>query len=285
MKYDIYYLNSAGEKLDLCSWPYMIYGGDILDYDWSFESTSNYGAAGGKITAFTKSVEKKKLNITVFGQSELIYRKAVDALADAIEYDVVNLTPGKLYVNGSYVECYIKGVKPDEWVSGCDMLNVELILAVEYPFWLKEREYIFYKTGQISKNNYRYPLRYPWRYPNGQTKGVIYQSHIKPCDFILTFNGPAVNPSVEIGNKTYGIMGDLGEAEYVVIDSRAGTLRKYLNNTEKSVYQNMYDVRTRDNDIYEKLSRGTLHVTWTGEFRFSIIVIEERSLPRWNLQQ
>lgn len=233
MKYDVYYLNSAGEKLDLCKWPYMIYDGDILDYDWSFESTSNYSAAGGKIKSFTKSVEKKRLNITVFGRSELLYRTAVDNLADTVEYDVVNLTPGKLYVNGSYVECYIKGIKPDDWVSGNDFMNVELILAVEYPFWLMEREYIFYKTNQISKNNYRYPLRYPWRYPNGQTHGVIYQRHIKPCDFILTINGPAVSPAVEIGGKVYGVIGNIEESEYVMISSRSGYVRKYMNNTEK----------------------------------------------------
>ena len=285
MKYDVYYVNSAGEKLDLCTWPYMIYGGDILEYDWSYESTSNYGKAGGKIKNFTKGVEKKSLNITIAGQSEIIYRKAVDALADAIEYDVANLTPGKLFVNGSYIECYVNGIKPDDWVCSCDFLDVELILSVEYPFWLKEKEYVFYKTGQISKNNKRYANRYPWRYPNGQTKGVVYQTFVKPCDFVLTLNGPAVNPSIEVGGKTYGIIGNIDESEYVVIDTRHGFIRKYLNNTEKSVYQNLYDIRTRENDIYEKLPRGTLHITWTGEFRFSIILIEERSLPRWDSQQ
>ena len=285
MKYEVYYVNSAGEKLDLCQWPYMIYGGDILDYDWSYESTSNYGVAGGKINKFTRNVEKKSLNITIFGKSEMIYRKAVDTLADAIDYDVANLTPGKLYVNGSYIECYIKGMKPDEWISGCDMLNVELVIAVEYPFWLKEKEYVFYKTGQISKNNKRYAGRYPHRYPNGQTQGVVYQTHIKPCDFVLTFNGPAVNPSVEINGLVYGVTGLLEESEYVVIDTRNGFVRKYMNNTAKSIYLNMYDVRSRDNDIYEKLPRGTLHITWTGEFRFSLKTIEERSLPRWNSQQ
>lgn len=285
MNYDIYYLNSAGDKLDLCKWPYMIYDGDILDYDWYFESTSNYGAAGGKIKTFTKSVEKKKLNITIFGRSEIIYRQAVDTLADNVEYDVVNLTPGKLYVNGSYVECYIKGIKPDDWVEGNNFMNVELVIAVEYPFWLMDREYIFKVTKQISKNNYRYPLRYPWRYPNGQTHGIIYQRHIKPCDFILTINGPAHDPSVEIDGNVYGVKGEIQESEYVVIDSRQAYVRKYLNNTEKSIYVNMFDERTRNNDIYEKLARGTLHVNWTGEFTFSVIVIEERSLPRWNLQQ
>lgn len=285
MQYDVYYLNSADEKLDLCTWPYMIYDGDILEYDWSYESTSNYGKAGGKIKSFTKGVEKKVLNITIAGRSELVYRKAVDKLADAIEYDVVNLTPGKLFVNGSYIECYIKGIKPDEWVCSCDFMNVELILSVEYPFWLKKKEYIFRKTEQTSANNKKYAYRYPWRYPNGQTQGVIYQDYIKPCDFILTLNGPAVNPSVEINGKNYGILDDVESSEYVVIDTRLGYVRKYLNNTGKSAYQNLYDVRTRDNDIYEKLPKGTLPVTWTGEFTFALTLIEERSLPRWSLQQ
>lgn len=281
MQYDIYYLNSAGEKLDLCSWPYMIYGGDILEYDWSYESTSNYGKAGGKIKNFTKSVENKSLNLTIAGQSELLYRKAVDTLADAVEFDIANLSPGKLYVNGSYIECYIKGIKPDEWVCSCDFMDVELILSVEYPFWLKEKECVFRRTGQMSVGNKRYPGKYPCRYPNGQTKGLVYQTFIKPCDFKLTINGPSVNPSVEIGDNVYGITGRIEEHEYVVIDTRRGFVRKYLNNA--GAYENLYNARTRDNSIYEKLPTGTLNITWTGEFDFSLKMFEERSFPKWNL--
>lgn len=285
MQYDIYYLNSAGEKLDLCSWPYMIYGGDILEYDWSYESTSNYGKAGGKIKSFTKGVEKKSLNITIAGQSELLYRKAVDALADAVEYDVTNLTPGKLYVNGSYIECYVKGIKPEEWVCSCDFMDVELILSVEYPFWLREEEIFFEKTEQLSENSKKYAYKYPWRYPNGQTQGMVHQKGIKSCDFILTIKGPAINPSVRIGDNVYGVVGTIDEYEYIVINTRLGYVRKYLNHAKKSVYQNLYDSRTRDNDIYDKLPAGMLHIKWTGEFCFTLNLIEERSLPRWNLQQ
>lgn len=39
MNYDIYYVNSEGQKIDFCNWPYMIYDGDILSYDWSYDSS------------------------------------------------------------------------------------------------------------------------------------------------------------------------------------------------------------------------------------------------------
>lgn len=281
MKYDIYYLNSAGEKLDLCSWPYMIYGGDIFGYSWSYESTSNYGVAGGKINDFTKSVESRNLSITIAGQSELLYQKAVDMLADIVEYDVVNMTPGKLFVNGSYIECYIIGIDPDKWIYPCDVMDVELTLLIEYPFWLKAKEYIFKKTGQISTGNKRYPNRYAWRYPNGQTKGTVFQTFVKPCDFELTINGPAVNPSVEIGGLVYGVNEQIQEHEYVIIDSRKGTVRKYLNATNGD-FENLFNSRTRDNAIFEKVPPGTLDVVWTGEFSYSLKLFEERSFPKWS---
>ena len=281
MNYDIYYVNSEGQKIDFCNWPYMIYDGDILSYDWSYDSTPNYGMAGGKITSFSKSVEKKKLKISVFAQSELVYGRALDNLADYIECDIALMNPGRLYVNGNYIECYICGINPDEWVTGCNTLDVELLIAIEYPFWLLDKEYVFPVSGQISKENYKYPLKYPWRYPNRRTSGVIYQKHIKPCDFIITITGPVRNPIVKIGKLQYGFTGELRNNEYIVINSRQGFIRKYLDGVSTSQYIDIYDDRTRHNDIYHKLPRGTLNVQWTGEFAFSVVVIEERSFPKW----
>lgn len=95
-----------------------------------------------------------------------IIHHITDVANNILGCDIASMNPGRLYVNGNYIECYICGINPDEWVTGCNTLDVELLIAVEYPFWLLDKEYVFPVSGQISKGNYKYPLKYPWRYPN-----------------------------------------------------------------------------------------------------------------------
>ena len=54
---DIYYVNSAGERLNLLAPPYMLQTGDIFNYEWEYTSSGD-----GKITGFRKNgVYKKNL--------------------------------------------------------------------------------------------------------------------------------------------------------------------------------------------------------------------------------
>ena len=53
MKYEIYYLNGAGKKLDFTQIPYLMETGDLLDFEWQYNSTTNHNSFGGKISDFT----------------------------------------------------------------------------------------------------------------------------------------------------------------------------------------------------------------------------------------
>ena len=57
---DIYYVNSAGVKLDLLTPPYLLQTGDLFDYEWDYDSTST-SLNGGEITEFYRSIKEKDL--------------------------------------------------------------------------------------------------------------------------------------------------------------------------------------------------------------------------------
>ena len=279
MKYDIYYMNSAGQKLDLCKVPYLLETGNFLDFEWDYTTSTNFNSYGGKIDEFTKSVKSKKLQMSVFAWTEDAYKTALDTMIDTFEYDVINKTPGRLYVNGNYLRCYITGGSFEEWEDTADYMEVELTLTSEYAMWIIEREWNFAVTGNLAKGSKQYPKRYPYRYANGTTSGKVFQRSNSPANFKIVFHGPVSDPTAIIGGLTYGLVNvDLAESEYAVIDSFSATIKKYCAD---GAVQNIYNARTRENSVFEKLRAGSLDVHWTGEYLLSIVVYEERSMPRW----
>lgn len=284
MKYDIYYLNGAGKKLDLTRIPYLMETGDLLDFDWQYNSTTNHNSFGGKISGFTKAIASKTISMSIFAWSEAAYKQAMNELVDAIEYDLIRVSPGKLYVNGNYLRCYITAGKFEDWESPVDFINLELTITTEYPMWITEREWNFTPGSASVKNGKRYPGRYPYRYASGAASGIINQPSNSPAHFQLIMHGPVADPQCQIDGKTYGVVDTiLGDDDYVVIDSDQNTVTLY---SADGTSQNIYNKRTRGgNSVFQRLPSGVLDVHWAGGFLLSIVVFEERSVPRWNLSQ
>lgn len=284
MKYDIYYLNGAGKKLDFTRIPYLMETGDLLDFDWQYNSTTNHNSFGGKISGFTKAIASKTISMSIFAWSEAAYKQAMNELVDAIEYDLIRVSPGKLYVNGNYLRCYITAGNFEDWESPVDFINLELTITTEYPMWITEREWNFTPGSASVKNGKRYPGRYPYRYASGAASGIINQPSNSPAHFRLVMHGPVADPQCRIDGKTYGVVDTiLGEDDYVVIDSDQNTVTLY---SADGTSQNIYNKRTRGgNSVFQRLPSGVLDVHWAGGFLLSIVVFEERSVPRWNLSQ
>ena len=90
--------------------------------------------------------------------------------------------------------------------------------------------------------------------------------------------GPCSNPAVYIAGHEYRVNCDVGENEYLTID--ATTKRIYLTqNDGKEI--NVFNNRNRDSYIFEKIPPGNSTVSWDGDFSFDVILLEERSAPKW----
>ena len=149
--------------------------------------------------------------------------------------------------------------------------------------WITEREWNFTPGAATVKNAKRYPGRYPYRYASGAASGIINQPSNSPAHFQLVMHGPVADPQCQIAGKTYGVVDTvLGDDEYVVIDSDKNTVTLFCSD---GTTQNIYNKRTRGNSVFERLPSGVLDVHWAGGFLLSIVVFEERSVPRWSLSQ
>ena len=274
---DIYYVNSNNEKIDLLEPPYMLQTGELFGYKWNYESKQRLGG-GGKITNIRKDLEERTLTLSIVNYGVENYEEAIDYLHEITDIDVLKKTPGRLYVGGMYLNCYVTASEKSEWEPEAGYIDVSLTLAVEYPMWVGENPYTFHSFGVSSTDNKRYPGRYPYRYANGMNSTYIINPHFTNSNFELIIYGPAVNPMVTIGGVPYLVNVILEEDEYLAIDSRSRTIIKATKNSER---ENLYHNRQKGRNFFRKIGPGRQSISWTGKFDFDLIIYEERGEPKW----
>lgn len=274
---DIYYVNSNNEKIDLLEPPYMLQTGELFGYKWNYESKQRLGG-GGKITNIRKDLEERTLTLSIVNYGVENYEEAIDYLHEITDIDVLKKTPGRLYVGGMYLNCYVTASEKSEWEPEAGYIDVSLTLAVEYPMWVGENPYTFHSFGVSSTDNKRYPGRYPYRYANGMNSTYIINPHFTNSNFELIIYGPAVNPMVTIGGVPYLVNVILEEDEYLAIDSRSRTIIKATKNGE---WENLYHNRQKGRNFFRKIGPGRQSISWTGKFDFDLIIYEERGEPKW----
>ena len=274
---DIYYVNSNNEKIDLLEPPYMLQTGELFGYKWNYESKQRLGG-GGKITNIRKDLEERTLTLSIVNYGVENYEEAIDYLHEITDIDVLKKTPGRLYVGGMYLNCYVTASEKSEWEPEAGYIDVSLTLAVEYPMWVGENPYTFHSFGVSSTDNKRYYGRYPYRYANGMNSTYIINPHFTNSNFELIIYGPAVNPMVTIGGVSYLVNAILEEDEYLAIDSRSRTIIKVTKNGER---ENLYHNRQKGRNFFRKIDPGRQPISWTGKFDFDLIIYEERGEPKW----
>lgn len=269
---DIYYVNSQGIRLDLLKPPYMLQTGEIFDYSWSYSKNR-------KINGFSKDIKEKKLLLSILGDKRQEYYKAIDNFISTTEIDVLNKQNGRLFVGNSYLKCYVIASSKSEWENGIELLDNEITIVTDYPFWIREHEHIFKSADISSTNNKRYKNKYAYRYASGLNNTYITNEHYSECNFLLRIYGPCVKPSVYIGGYEYHVDITLEAGEYLEIDSAAETVAKCM---ASGIRVNAFHNRSFVNSVFRPIQTGQQDVFWDGKFDFDLILYEERSEPRWS---
>lgn len=275
---EIYYENTKGEKLNLVKWPYRIYKGDLLDYVWSYQYTSR--RYGGRIHEFTKPVKEHKITLSVAAESRKTYHEVLEHFYRTAEVDVFRGTPGRLYVNGSYLNCYILESSKTDWEGDCDSLDNEIKIVAETPFWIEEESFYFPIQSQeaVPYTYLDYPYGYPYDYMPSQDNFALISSHFMDSEFILQFYGPCEHPLVQIGDYVYGVNTYVPEGYRAEIDSANKTVR-LINGTGE--WENVFHLRTLQNNVFQKIIPGKNTVQRYGAFEMVVILRNERSEPAW----
>ncbi len=270
-----YYRNSNGAEINLMKYPYRLITADFFDYEWE-EQTYN-----GKIYGFSRKQFEKNIRLDVFCKGSE-FPSAMNTLESIISVDILNDTPGKLYVNGEYLSCFIKGVKKEEWEAGIYTVVMLSVLS-DHPHWINELSQHFYAKDSPLNEEAGEFLDYPVDYSFDYTFTDIgsqnwYIDHVSSCPFLLTIYGPVTNPRILVNGRVIEVYTTLEGNEYLILDSRNHTIIKYLSNgTTQSLYNNRY----MEQSVFNKIGPGAVLVSWPGTFGFDIVAYIERNEPKW----
>ncbi len=248
---------------------------DLRDYAWEHETLNN------RISRFYQSITTRKLPLVVMCQD---VKKAIEIknkLCDMAEVDIHANLPGKIYVGEYYMVGYITASTKAEYLIDKRYCRIDLTLTVESPQWMREHTYAFIADldGSIgSEHGTDYPYDYQYDYALSLIGRKINCNSIGGSEFKLLVYGPAVDPSVIIGNHAYTVKGSLLAGETLLIDSVEKTITL---TTATGSRANWYNRRDRANYIFEPIPDGVNTVSWNGDYGFDLTVIEKRSEPRW----
>ena len=278
---DVFYINSKNQKIDFMQPPYYLETGDFFNFNWKYDSVSSL-TIGGEITDFTKEIQEFSLNLAIINYGRRPFEYYLNMLSEVTEYDVVNKTPGKLYIGEQYLSCYIIASEKKEWEADCSFISCEQTVCTEYPLWIAEKKYQCLADNNETPEETKfldYPFDYNYDYA-GKVKGneIVVNNHYTSCNFMAYIYGPVTNPNFWVGNHLYEVETTLDSKEYMVIDSVKKTIRRVRTN---GLIVNEFNNRNKKSSIFEKIPEGNNVLSWTGNFGIDLILFQERSEPKW----
>lgn len=275
---EIYYENSKGECIHMDAFPFVLQEPEVLlGNDWQYNSVTD-SSYRNTITGFYQEIAEKSVTLSVFADSREEYVNIMENLHTVTEWDVLNVSPGKLHINGYYLRCYVAAREYAEYEEDFYAVENTIKFLSENPMWIREKKYYFGMEDATSTDNKRYPHKYRYRYANGLKDTYVENDYIKACHFELMIMGKVLNPEVIIGERPYTVYTYLEDGERLIINSETKTVTKIMR-TGTEV--NLFDSRDKKNSVFHLIVPGRNTVRWSGKFEFYLTIWEERSEPKW----
>lgn len=285
---DFYYVNNRGDRIDLSDYPYIFQEGNLLDWVYSYNTDSlatrdvTYGYKMAAKTIPVKVAVLCDYTIPLEERKEQ-WKEAVDHLADVVQADVIDGKDGRLYTDtGFYLSCKIIGSEKTDWRMGLPIMFNTLTVLSDNPVWIREETKEFFSQSEVPAPengflDYEYDYEYDY---TAQKIGISdwYIDHYQANEFTMTIFGPCTDPRILVNGYPYQVFDSLEAGEYIVIDSRDNSVVKHLVN---GTTQNVYDLRAKDQSVFDPIPSGYLNISWSGLFGFEITLFIERGEPRW----
>lgn len=270
-----YYLNNFGERINFGQDGVFAAYNDLRDYQWSYESMNNV------ITGFSRGIVSKKLPVLFLSSSGQKTRQARNRVYEILEKDVLAKKKGKLFVNGYYMECWLIGLSNSEYLNSESYLKTEIAVVTDKAEWIKTTTFEFEPASSyIGEADVDFDFDFP---VDLQAAPFATNTFINPyafaSQFVLSIYGSCNNPQIEIGDYTYSFNCELQEGERLEVNSLTKRIVKY-NAYGQS--ENYFNCRNKEKSVFEPITSGNKQIQWNNEFRFDLMIIQQRSEPEWS---
>ncbi len=265
LPYSISYENSRVKSICLDSLPVVAMSGTVFDGMWKLTRSRRPLGEGCSLLTRCRSDAERTLILDIAAQSAAELSKILNTMSDVFDYDLEHRTPGKLWVNNSYLNCWCSGRAKE---LSCDLVNrarVKLTIIPAHPAWCEDRMFYLKSDSSAANGTVRYL--------------PVYNSSGSPAPLRITLNGPSPDPFVKINGVSIGMTGSLADGESLVIDQQNRTLTLY---TVDGQAVNCFGKRIKNGKTFEYVSPGQTRLSTTvNTMGIHVTLIEQRSEPSW----
>lgn len=267
----IQYINHQNEVLDFGKNGLYIAENDLRNYRWKPLMQNN------RISGFQKEPTTKMLPIIL--KTENNGAEFKNRLFETFEKDVIANKPGKIVVNGYYLKCFIVDNAKTDYMVADNRLKTKVKIITDFPWWMKETTTKFNYTPAYNEGtNLDYHYDFPYDYASNLLTTVLNNANFVDSNFRMVIYGPCETPAVTIAGHTYKVKASLSANEFLTIDSVNKTIVKTLADGST---KNCFNLRDKSSYIFQKIPPGTLNVSSNANFKFDVVLLEERSEPKW----
>lgn len=261
---------------------------ELRDYSWEYETMNN------RISRFYRATKQRKIPLLICCKTVEEAAETKNRLLDLADIDIEAIRPGKIRIGEWYTTGYITSSKKKDYRISGRFCGIELVLTSTDPCWYREQVYVF--GGDIDLNlppaddtvyqsEYPYDYHSPTRWSSFNfdyfvpyTSRYIRCSDVRKSQFRIRIFGEVDRPVITIGSHVYALIDKIEPRAIVDIDSRNKTI---VMTDEYGGKHNWFYYRDPDSYIFEPVPTGIVPVSYNGQFRFELTVIEERSEPAW----
>lgn len=271
MQERLQYINHMNEVIDFGRNGIYVSSNDLHDYDWELITKND------RIAGFRRGIASRTLPVAILCSSAAAGLAARNLLLEVAEKDILAEKPGKIVIGDYYYRCYIVGSKKANYMKAKCRMDVTLTLSSDNPYWIRESKFSFRKTATAA-SGVEYPFDYPFDYTSSFARSALLNTSFAPSNFRLTMFGPCESPGIYIADHLYSVQCSLQAGEHIIIDSAAKTIVKVAADGTST---NLFNRRNRASYVFEKIPPGSSAVSWDDSFGADIVLLEERSEPKW----
>lgn len=265
------YVNHINEVIDFGVYGVFVNSNALRDYEWKVTSKGN------RISAMNYAVQTRKLPVIIMCSTEEEGIAVRNRLFETFEKDVLALQHGKIIIGNYYFKCYVTKSTKSDYMRSKRYMSLTLTLSSDYPYWVNESTKSFGVSGEASEG-LDYPFDFSFDYFTDVASTELNNTNFVASNFKMIIYGACSNPAINIAGHTYQVNCDIEANEYLTIDST--TKKIYVTRNDGSTVNHFND-RNKQSYIFEKIPAGKNAVTWDGDFGFDMILMEERSEPKW----
>lgn len=266
------YINHLNETLNLDEPRMFVQTSDIHNFSWKVSSRND------KISGFEKGIHSIPVSIIVKGSTEQECIQLCNRLFDVMEKDVLAVTPGKLLVGDYYLKCFAVESKKKEYRRVQGFMSIALKITTDTPYWIKETTTSFGYDEGSEGTNFDFFGDYPLDYTSNMLGKQLNNTGFTDTRFRIVIYGGCEAPGITIAGHLYEVETAVGDNEYLTIDS---VNKKITLTHADGTKENCFHLRNRDSYIFKEIPAGVSDVAAGGRFKFDIVLLEERSEPKW----